>query len=84
MFGRKYDVISQNGDYSRGSTVRTFSKQSVTRKQHRYNTQYRKVPPSDIAIRWLKQFQETGRVLHRKGAGKLSISQEENSVVLVR
>jgi hypothetical protein len=32
-------------------------------------TQYGKEPPPDKAIRrWLKQFQETGRVLHRKGA----------------
>jgi hypothetical protein len=37
-----------------------------------------KDPPSDNAIRrWLKQFQETGRVLHRRGAGSLSISQED-------
>jgi hypothetical protein len=37
--------------------------------RRRYRTQYGKDPPSDNAIRrWLKQFQETGSVLHRKGA----------------
>jgi hypothetical protein len=46
--------------------------------QRRYRTQYGKAPPSDNAIRrWLKQFQETGCVLHRKGAGRLSTSQED-------
>jgi transposase-like protein len=35
----------------------------------RYRTQYGKDPPSDNTIRrWLKQFQETGSVLHWKGA----------------
>jgi hypothetical protein len=38
--------------------------------QRRYRTQYGKDPPSDKVLRrWLKQFQETGSVLHRKGAG---------------
>jgi hypothetical protein len=47
----------------------------VTRNQRGYRTQYGKDPPSDNAIRrWLKQFQETGSVLHRKGAGRPSTS----------
>jgi hypothetical protein len=38
--------------------------------QRHYRTQYGKAPPSDNAIRrWLKQFQETGSVLHQNGAG---------------
>jgi hypothetical protein len=46
-------------------------------KQCRYRTQYGKEPPSDNAIRrWLKQYQETGSVLHRKGAGRPSTSQK--------
>jgi hypothetical protein len=45
--------------------------------QRRYITQYGKDPPSDIAIQpWLKQFQETGNVLHRRGAGRQSTSQQ--------
>jgi hypothetical protein len=35
-------------------------------------------PLSDNAIRrWLKQFQESGSVLHRKGVGTRSTSQED-------
>jgi transposase-like protein len=34
-------------------------------------------PPSDNAIRrWLKQFQETGSVLHRKGAAIETVTQQ--------
>jgi hypothetical protein len=79
MCGRKYDVIPQNGDCSRESNVRTlvFRNKSVIKRQRRYRTQYGKYPPSDNTIRrWLKQFQETGCVLHRKGAGRPSTSQE--------
>jgi transposase-like protein len=55
-----------------------FEMKSVVKTQRRYATQYGKDPPSDNAIRrWLKQFQETGSVLHRKGAGRPSISQED-------
>jgi hypothetical protein len=55
-----------------------FETKSVIKTQRRYRTQYGKDPPSDNAIqRWLKQFQETGSVLHRKGAGRLSTSQED-------
>jgi hypothetical protein len=43
---------------------------SVIKTQRHYRTQYGKDPPSDNAIRlWLKQFQGTGNILHRKGAG---------------
>jgi hypothetical protein len=39
--------------------------------QRGYRTQYGKDPPSDNAIRrWVKQFQETGSVLCRKGGEK--------------
>jgi hypothetical protein len=55
-----------------------FETKSIIKMQHRYRTQYRKDPPSDNATRhWLKQFQETGSVLHRKGAGRSSTSQED-------
>jgi hypothetical protein len=54
-----------------------FETKSVIKTQRRYRTQYGIYPSSDNAIRrWLKQFQETGCVLHRKGAGRLSTSQE--------
>jgi hypothetical protein len=45
-----------------------FSKtKSAFRMQRRYRTQYGEAGPSDNVIRlWLKQFQETGSVLHRK------------------
>jgi hypothetical protein len=44
-----------------------FETKSVIKMQRRYKTQYGKDPPSDNAIRrWLKQFQETGSVLHRR------------------
>jgi arsenate reductase-like glutaredoxin family protein len=46
-----------------------FETKSVIKTHRRYITQYGKDPPSDNAIRrWLKQFQETGSVLNRKGA----------------
>jgi hypothetical protein len=63
--------MPQNGDPSKESNVRTsvFETKSVTKTQRRYRNQYGKDPPSDNAIRrWLKQFQEIGSVLHRKGA----------------
>jgi hypothetical protein len=51
---------------------------SVVKMQRCYRTQYGKDRPLDNAIRhWLKIFQETGRVLHRKGAGRPSTSQED-------
>jgi hypothetical protein len=92
MSGRKYDVIPQNGDCSTESNVRTLVFRNEVRYQNatslqnsvwnktqrRYRTQYGKDPPSGNAIRrWLKQFQETGSVLHRKGAGRPSTSQED-------
>jgi hypothetical protein len=55
-----------------------FETKSVIKTHCRYRTQYGKYPPADNAIwRWLKQFQETGCVLHQKGAGRLYTSQED-------
>jgi transposase len=52
-----------------------FETKSDIKTQRRYRTQYGKDPPSDNAIRrWLKQFQETGSVQHRKRAGRPSTS----------
>jgi hypothetical protein len=54
-----------------------FDAKSVIKTQCRYRIQYGKDPPTDNASRrWLKQFRETGCVLHRKGAGRPSTSQE--------
>lgn len=54
-----------------------FETKSVITTQRRFRTTYQKDPPSDNSIRrWLTQFQETGSVLHRKGAGRPSTSQE--------
>ncbi|GBN91302.1 hypothetical protein AVEN_30476-1 [Araneus ventricosus] len=47
-----------------------FETKSVITTQRRFRTTYKKDPPLDNSIRrWLTQFQETGSVLHRKGAG---------------
>jgi hypothetical protein len=55
-----------------------FETKPVIKTQRRYRTQYGKDSPSDNGIRRsLKQFQETGNVLHRKGAGRPSTSQED-------
>ncbi|GBN55353.1 hypothetical protein AVEN_23740-1 [Araneus ventricosus] len=49
----------------------------VITTQRRFRITYKTDPPSDNSIRlWLTQFQETGIVLHRKGAGRPSTSQE--------
>jgi hypothetical protein len=49
----------------------------VIKTRRHYETQYGKDPPSDNAIRrWLKQFQETGSGLHRKGKGRPSTLRE--------
>jgi hypothetical protein len=74
MSGRKYGVMPQNGDCYFG-----FSKQSPLSKRNVVTElNMEKIHPSDNAIRlWLKQFQETGSVLHRKGAGRPSTSQED-------
>ncbi|GBM88624.1 hypothetical protein AVEN_207120-1 [Araneus ventricosus] len=54
-----------------------FETKSVITTQRRFRTTYKKDPPSDNSIRrWLTQFQETGSVLHRKGAGRPNVSQE--------
>jgi transposase len=50
-----------------------FDTKSVIKMQCRYRTHCGRDPHSDITIRrWFKQFQETGSVLHRKGAGRPS------------
>jgi hypothetical protein len=55
-----------------------FETKSVIKKQRRYRTQYGEDPRSDNAVRrWLKQFQETGSVLHRTGAGRPSTLQKD-------
>jgi hypothetical protein len=79
MYERKYDVILQNGDCSRESNVRT----SVFRNKLRYqnamslqNSIWKTSISDNARRRWLKQFQETGSVLRRKGAGRPSTSQE--------
>jgi hypothetical protein len=74
MFGRKYDVICQE----KAMYVLWFFKtKSVIERPRRYRTQYGEDPPSDNAIRrWLKQFQETGSVLHRNGMKRPRTSRE--------
>jgi hypothetical protein len=55
-----------------------FETKSVIKMQRRYRTQYGKDPHPDNAIRRsVKQFRETGSVLHRKGTGRPSSSQED-------
>jgi hypothetical protein len=57
--------------------LRFFETEDVIKTRRRYRTQYGIDPPSDNAIRrWLKQFQETGSVQHRNGAGRPSPLQE--------
>jgi hypothetical protein len=68
MYGIKYDIITQN----------SFSKENPLSKSNVFTEQYGQDPLSDNAIRrWLQQFQETGNVLHRKGAGGPSTSQKD-------
>jgi hypothetical protein len=77
MYGRKYDVIPNKMTVQERAicVLWFFETKSVIKKQRRYKTQYGNDPPSDNAIRrWLKQFQETGSVLHRKGVGRPSTS----------
>jgi hypothetical protein len=55
-----------------------FETKSVIKMQCRFRTHSERDPHSDNAIRrWLKQFQEIGNVLHRKGAGRPSTSQDD-------
>jgi hypothetical protein len=54
-----------------------FERKSITKMQCHYSTQYGKDPPPvNVTRHWLKQFQETGSVLHRKGAGRPRTSQD--------
>jgi transposase-like protein len=50
-----------------------FETKSVIKMQRRYSTQHGK---DNTIRRWLKQFQEPGSVLHRKGARRPSSAQE--------
>jgi hypothetical protein len=78
MSGRKYDLISQNGESSRENNVRTLGFRDRVRYQTATSLQnsIQKDPHSDNAIRrWVKQCQEAGRVLHRNGARGQSTSQ---------
>jgi hypothetical protein len=55
-----------------------FETKSSIKMQRHYRSQYGKDSPSDKTIRRrLKQFQETGSVLHRKGTGRPSTLQED-------
>jgi hypothetical protein len=55
-----------------------FQTKSVIKMQCHCRTQYEKDRPLDNLIRrWLKQFQETGSVLHRRRSGRPSTSQED-------
>jgi hypothetical protein len=57
--------------------LRVFETKSVIEMHCRYRTECGIDPLSDNDIRrWLKQFQETANVLHRKGAGRPSTSHE--------
>jgi hypothetical protein len=79
LSGRKCILIPQKGDYSKESNVHTlfFETKSVIKRSRRYRTQYGKHPPSDNVVRrWLKQFQETGSVLRRKGVERMSTLEE--------
>jgi hypothetical protein len=81
MSGRKYDIISQNGDRN----MRTLVFRNKVRYKNATSLQYSiwKNAPSDNAIRrWLKQFQEIGNVLHRKKAGNAVEHWEENWILL--
>jgi hypothetical protein len=77
---KKYDVIPQNDDFQEKTmcVLWFFKTKPVIKTQRCCRTQYGKAAPSDNAIRRrLKQFQGTGSVLHRKGAGRPSTSQED-------
>jgi hypothetical protein len=55
-----------------------FETKSVIKTHRLYRARYGKDPTSDNTIRrWLKQFQETGSVLHRKGPERPSTLQED-------
>jgi hypothetical protein len=69
MSGRKYDAIPQNATVQENAmcVLLFVETKSVIKTQRRYRPQHGKESPSDNAIRrWLKQFQETGNILHRK------------------
>jgi hypothetical protein len=58
--------------------LRFFETKSFIKTRRHYRTQYGKAAPSDNATRcWLKHFQGTGNVLHRREAGKPSTLQED-------
>jgi hypothetical protein len=75
----KYDLIHRNGDCSRGSNMRTlvFRNKVCYQNPTPLQNTTRKYPPTDNGIRrWLTQYQDTGFFLRRKGARRLSTSQE--------
>jgi hypothetical protein len=76
MFGRKYDVITQNGFSSMEGMclLGFFETKSVIKMKRRYR---RDLPSDNVIRRWIKQFQETDNVLHRKRATTLRNSQED-------
>jgi hypothetical protein len=77
MSGRKHDVIPQNGDCSRESNVSAlvFRKKKSPLSKRNVVTELNMERIHIHII--LKQFQETGNRLHRKGAGRLSTYQED-------
>jgi hypothetical protein len=74
----EYESVTQKVLFDYAVLVPPFFETKSVIKTHRhYRTQYGKDSTSDNAIRrWLKQFQETGNVLDRKGTVRPSISQE--------
>jgi hypothetical protein len=75
---RRIDIWEEVCRHSSKWLLRFFETKSVIKTQRRYRTQYGKEPPSDNAIRhWLKQFQGTGNVLHRKGTSRSSTLEGE-------
>jgi hypothetical protein len=69
MSGRKYDA-----------NVRTLVFRNKVRYQNAtsfQNSIWKDAPSANPIRRWLKQFTGTGTILHRKGAGRPSISQDD-------
>jgi hypothetical protein len=75
---RRIDVWEEIWRHNSKWRLRLFETYTAIKMQRRYRIQYRKIPPSDNIIRrWLKQPQETGSVLRRKGAERTNTSQED-------
>jgi hypothetical protein len=55
--------------------LRLWKTKSPVTVNSRFMREFNKDPPTEQSLRrWLKQFQETGSVLHRKEAGRPSVS----------